>query len=121
MSHSLIGCRLQELGEDEAGLVEHGAIEEPAKRGCRLPIHREGDAPLMKRHCRMQLHAGRDCGPEVVPVRSHGGQLEGTQQDLTHAGTGGGGRALAVNLKSGSKCMTFGGLMKSGGPEVSKQ
>lgn len=102
MSHSLIGCRLHrlhELGEDEAGLVEHGAIEEPAKRGGRLPVHREGDAPVMLLHCRVQLHAGRDCGPETVPVRSQGVQLQGTQHDLTRAGTGGGGRELTVNLK----------------------
>lgn len=77
VSHSLIGCRLQELGEDEAGLVEHGAIEEPAKRGRRLPIHREGDAPVMQLHCRMQMHSGGDCGPERVPVRSQGGSWRG--------------------------------------------
>lgn len=45
------------LGEDEAGLVERGAIEEPAQRGRRLPVHREGDAPvvLLTAGCRCTL------------------------------------------------------------------
>lgn len=54
--------RLQELGEDEAGLVEYGAVEEPAQGGRRLPVHREGYTPVMLLHCRAQVHAGWDCG-----------------------------------------------------------
>lgn len=50
VTHGLIGCRLQELGEDEAGLVEHGTVEEPAQRGRRLAIHREGDTPVVHLH-----------------------------------------------------------------------
>lgn len=62
--HGLVGRGLQELGEDEAGLVEHGAIEEPAQGGRRLPVHREGDAPVVELHRPVQLHAGGDYGPE---------------------------------------------------------
>lgn len=81
--HGLIGCRLQELSEDEAGLIEHGAIEEPAQRRCRLPIHREGDAPVVHLHRRVQLHTGRDCGPERATAGGQGaagGSLAHTRQ-----------------------------------------
>lgn len=63
VSYGLIRqCRLQELGEDEAGLVEHRTIEEPAQRGCWLPVHREGDAPVVLLHCLAHAHTGGDCG-----------------------------------------------------------
>ena len=84
VAHRLVGRQLQELGEDEAGLVERGAIEEPAQRGRRLPVHREGDAPVVLLHSGLQMHAGRDCGPEGVAVRvgrrpreAEGGQSKG--------------------------------------------
>jgi hypothetical protein len=49
--HGLISQRrLQELSEDETGLVEHRAVEQPAQRRCWLPVHREGDAPMMLLH-----------------------------------------------------------------------
>ena len=81
VAHRLIGCQLQELGEDEGGLVEHGAIEEPAQRGRWLPVHREGDAPVVLLHGGLQMHAGRDCGPERVTgrVRRRPGEAEGGQ------------------------------------------
>lgn len=62
--HGLVGCRLQELGEDEAGLVEHGAVEQPAQGGRRLAVHGEGDAPVVQLHRLVQVDAGRDCGRE---------------------------------------------------------
>lgn len=49
--HGLISQRrLQELSEDEAGLVEHRAVEQPAQRWCWLPIHGEGNTPVMLFH-----------------------------------------------------------------------
>lgn len=72
MPHSLVGRRLEKLSEDEAGLVEHRAIEEPAQRGRRLPVHGERDAPVVHLHCGVQLHAGRDCRPERARARSQG-------------------------------------------------
>lgn len=90
--HSLIGCRLHELSEDEAGLIEHGAIEEPAQGGCGLPVHREGNAPVVLLHCCVQAHDGRDCGPERGTVRVRR-QLQGTQcrPDKSQVGVGEGG------------------------------